>query len=61
MKIQGIDTQRDWLYSERYFRKNCIWIDELGLEPFIAKALSDLMANQWIKSWTVSRLCKPSQ
>ena len=30
-------------------------IGELGLEPFIAKALSDLLANQWTKFLTVSR------
>ena len=26
--------------------RNCIRIGELGLEPYIAKALSDLLANQ---------------
>ena len=55
MEILKINTLWNWLYSRSTLRE-CIRIGELGHKLFIVKSLSDLLANLWTKSWTVSCL-----
>ena len=50
MEIQGLTHKETDFIVKGTLEKNCIRIGELGLEPSIAKALSDLLANQLTRS-----------